>query len=105
MEGRAVADTRRHGDDRLVRQSADDARERAFHAGDNDDDVGRLDVRPVGEEPVDARYVVVHLDHVAIEVRCEARFLRHGDVARAGRQDEDHVRCVASGRPLDVEDT
>ena len=104
MERRPVADTRRHGDDRFVRQAADDARERALHAGDDDDDPRRFDVRLMGKESVDASHaaVVVHLDCIAAEMCRETCFLRDGDVARAGRQDQDHALWIPHHGPLDV---
>ena len=39
-EARAIADARRHGHDRHVDEAADYARQRALHAGDDDDDAG-----------------------------------------------------------------
>jgi len=43
-EARAVADARRHGNDRFGNQTGDDARQRAFHAGDDDEHVRTPDV-------------------------------------------------------------
>ena len=45
---RAVADARGHRDDRRADQAGDERWERAVHAGDRDDHVGRADLRQVG---------------------------------------------------------
>ena len=61
LEGGAVADRRRHGDDQPVGQPGDDARQRAVHPGDDDDDVGVGQVGGDGEHPVHAGHAdVVH---------------------------------------------
>src|SRR5438094_6312793 len=59
-EARAVADARRHGDDRLVDEPADDARQRALHAGDDDQHPRRAETVATVEEAMDAgdTYVV-----------------------------------------------
>ena len=58
----------------------------------------------MGKEPVDAGHaaVVVHPDCIAAEMRREPGLLRDGDVARAGRQDQDHALWIPHHGPLDV---
>lgn len=45
LEGRAVADTGWHRDDRATHQAAHDAGQRAFHSRDDNDYVGLLQLR------------------------------------------------------------
>ena len=52
-EAGAVADARRHGDDRHADQAGDDARQRAFHAGDDDDDARGVEPRALAEQPME----------------------------------------------------
>src|SRR5206468_6031202 len=49
VETGAVAGARRHGDDGNVHDAADDARQSAFHAGDDDDGVGARERVDFGE--------------------------------------------------------
>src|SRR5204863_3465815 len=58
-EACAVADARGHGDDRLVHEAADEARQRAFHAGDDDEDVGFEQFVIHGQQPMDTGHTDV----------------------------------------------
>ena len=54
METGAVADARRHRDHGCFHQPADDAGQRPFHSGGDDDHLGFTQAPGVGEQPVDA---------------------------------------------------
>ena len=55
FEACAVADAGGHSDYRLRAQAAEHGRKRAFHAGDNDDDVGFGDAIDFGKQTVQTR--------------------------------------------------
>src|SRR5215211_1144751 len=55
-ETRAVADAGRNRDDRHGNQAGDHARERALHAGDDDDDARGLETSVLAQHAMDARY-------------------------------------------------
>jgi hypothetical protein len=90
LEGGAVADAGRDGDHGGGREAGDQARERAFHAGHDDDGVGLGHL-------VEARQQPVHAGHAAVgqELRSPPKCLQsdqallgHGDVGRAGGDDQ-----------------
>ena len=89
MEARTVSHRRGHGDHRISHQPADDAGQCALHAGHGDHAVCAGDGFLLRQEPVDARHAhVVNALHPGTEIfRRLRRFLRHGNVRRAGRAD------------------
>ena len=96
----AVADRGRHGDHGPVDESADDARQSAFHPGHDDERASlaqRLDVR---EEPVEARDTDVdELTHASAHVsRDDGRLFGDGKVRRAGAHHEHE--SVLLGAPI-----
>ena len=103
-EARSVPDARGHGNDRAGRHTAHDARKRALHAGDRDDDVRFGNIARMGKQPVNARHTdVVEPFHLVTEhLRRQRRFLGGVQVARAGGSD--HDRAVAVGRRLAADD-
>ena len=64
---------------------------RAFHAGDDDDDMCGRQARVLGEQPMQARDadVVEPIDGVPHDFRRDRRFLGDGQVGRAGGRDDD----------------
>ena len=81
-------------------QPGDDARQRAFHAGDDDDHARGREARALAEqavEPGDAD-VVQPRDLVAHQFRRARRFLGDRQVGGAGRGDDD--RALARGDVL-----
>ena len=81
FERRAVADAGRHGDDRRRGEAADHAGQRAFHAGDHDDRVGRRELVGGVEHAVQAG----HAD-VGDAQRAEAVGVQHGRALVGDRQ-------------------
>ena len=102
-KARAVADARRHGDDRFGDESGDDARQRAFHAGDGDDDVRLLKRFHPREHPVQAGHadVVDALHAVAHDFGGDGGFLGHRQIARAGADDGDETGALGQRFFLD----
>ncbi len=92
-EAGAVADAGRHGDDRHVDQAADDAGQRAFHAGDDDDDAGGGEAVVLGEQAVEAgdADVVQPVDRVAHDLGGDRGLLGDRQVGGAGGGDEDRA--------------
>ena len=92
-EARAVTDARRHGNDRLVHEAADDARQRAFHAGNDNEDIGGKQFFVEREEPVDAGNadIVIFLHAVAHDLGGDDRFLGDRDVGRAGTENRNQA--------------
>ena len=90
-EAGAVADAGRHGDHRHADQAGDDARQRPFHSGDDDDDARRREARPLAEQAmqpghadvVEPRHIVSH------QLGRTGSFLGHRQIGRAGRRDHD----------------
>ena len=92
-EAGAIPDTGRYRDDRCADEAADDARERAFHAGNDDDDARLVEAGALGEEPVDPRHadVVQPIDVVAHHIGRDRRFLCHWYVRSSRRRYQDHA--------------
>ena len=82
----AVANAGGNGDDRTAHQTADNARQRALHAGDGDDHLRLGKFLGMREQAVQAgdTHVVEAVDLVAIELGRQRGFLGDGQVARAG---------------------
>ena len=96
LERGAVADARRDGDHGDVDEPADDARERALHPRDGDDDARALQLADVGEqalEPGDADVVEPH-DAVPERLGRLGGLLGDRQVARAGGADADLAGAV-----------
>jgi len=96
----SVAHAGRHGDHRHSDQTGDDARQRSFHSRDTHDDARRRDFFVVLQQPMQAGDAnVVHafnlVPHGLRRKRC---LLRHGNVARARRDDKD--RAFANDLPV-----
>ena len=79
-------------------QAGDDARQRAFHAGDDDDDARGGEPRALAEQTVEAgdADVVQAVDVVAHQLGRARRFFGDRQVGRAGRGDQD--RALARAR-------
>ena len=94
----AVADAGRHGDDRRPGQPADDAGERALHAGEHDDGVGRRDRVDVGQQavqPGDAD-VVEAIGGEAVGAQGQQALVGDRAVGGAGGDDEHPARTRSS---------
>ena len=65
MEISAIANTGRHGDDRLIDQAADDAGQGPFHTGNDDDDIGLTDIVGAGGGEYRLR-----LHHKCVRLHC-----------------------------------
>ena len=93
--GRAIADAGRHGDHRHSHQSSDDAGQRAFHPGAHNDHACLGQHIAAGQQAMNAgdADVVDMLDVVAHDLRRDHRFLRDGNVAGAGGDDDDLALC------------
>ncbi len=91
MEAGAVADAGGHGDDRHRDEAGDDAGQRAFHAGDDDDDAGRPEAIVLAQQAMEAGDADVEepIDRVAHHLGGDGGFLGDGQVRRAGGGDED----------------
>ena len=103
---RAVANARRHGDDRAVDQSADDAGKRALHPGDGDDGARTHQLVQTGEQTVQPGHADVIQPHDAVSehLGCERCLLGDGNVARtAGRDDDLSVAVRLRQRPDDAD--
>src|SRR5260370_14101071 len=82
----AITDAGRHSDHGARHQSADYARQCAFHAGANHDHSSLGEAFPIAHQAMDAGYadIVNRLDLVAHYFGGNLGFLSHGDVAGAG---------------------
>src|ERR1035441_5571132 len=82
----AIAHARRHRDDRLRHQPGNHTRQGAFHARDDDDDVGPLDSFQAPKQPVYAGHAYVRdsLHAIAHHLGRDRRFLGHWQIAGAG---------------------
>ena len=89
----AVPDARRHGDDRHAHEAADDARQRPFHAGDDDDDARGGQAGVLGEEPMEScdADVVEPIDDVAHQLGRDRRLFRDRQVGRASGGHDDRA--------------
>ena len=89
----AVADAGRHGNDRLVNEAADDARQRAFHAGNDNKDVGGQQFFVKRKEPVDAgnTNIVIFLHAVAHDFSGDYSFLSDRDIGGAGAENGNYT--------------
>jgi hypothetical protein len=97
-ETRAVADARRHGNDRRAHQPANHAWQRAFHAGDHDDHARRLKAMALGKKTMktgDAD-VVQPIHGVAHDFGRDGRFLGDWYVRSSRRGHKDDT--IACGR-------
>ena len=99
----AVADARGHRDDRHVDEPADDARQRAFHSGDDDDDARGGQPGVLVEQPMQTgdADVVEPIDRIAHDFGGNGRFFGDRQVGGAGGGNED--RPAAARRVLKIE--
>ncbi len=76
--------------DRHGNEPRNDARQRALHPGDDDDDAGGVEAGTLAEQAVDAGHadVVQAVDVVAHQLSRAGRLLGDRQVGRAGRDDQ-----------------
>ena len=74
-------------------EAGDDARQRAFHAGDDDDDAGGLQPLLLGQQAMKAgdADVVQAIDAIAHQLERHGRLLGDRQVGRAGARDQDRA--------------
>src|SRR5579863_4617073 len=103
MEICAIADAGGNGDDGLGNEAGDDAGQRAFHAGNDDDDICALDNFEFAENTVQAgdADVTDALDTVAHDFGGHGGFLGDGQIAGAGADNGNRAGTFARGRFFD----
>src|ERR1700674_2946199 len=96
LEGCAITYARRNGNHRNADQSADHARQRAFHSGADYDHTRFRERSAMRQKAVDARDsdVIDMLNVIAHQFRGADRFFGDGDVAGSGGHDHDHSLAV-----------
>ena len=87
-----ITDARRHSNDRFIHESADNTRQRAFHTGNDDEDIGGQQFFVERKKAVDAGNadIVVFLNMVAHDFSGHDGFLGNRDIGRAGAKDGNH---------------
>ena len=105
LEVGPVTHAGRQRHDRRGGDAGDDARQRPFHTGGNDDHVGVLDHRAIGEQPVHTGNtdIVDPVDVAPEEFRRYRGFLGHRNIGRA-RSNHEHVAESVLGFDLNRED-
>src|SRR2546422_2550801 len=90
-EAGAITNAGGHGNYWTICQAADDAGQGAFHARDDHNAVGDMDLVGLAEEPVNARNagVINGLGFVAEHLKGHARFLGDWNVCRSGANHHD----------------
>ena len=99
MKISAVADARRHGDDRFVYEAADDAGQGTFHTSNDDADVSPADLFAAIQQAVQAGNtdVVNALYLISHDFRRQRRFFGNRNIAGTGGDDGDNPIAVDDG--------
>ncbi len=99
----AVADAGGDGDDRAMCHTANDGGESPFHAGDDDQDAGFLEIGKVMDEAVQAGDADIEdaADAGAHFLGDDGGFLGHGDIGGAGAEDGDEAGGGGGGADIE----
>ena len=98
-EGCSVADAGGHGDDRSGDETANDRRQRAFHAGAYDEDTGFLKMCALSQQTMQAcdAHVSNELYGITHELSSDASFFRDGQIAGTGADYSNEARTRRRG--------